>query len=111
MLELDHLLNIREVSDFLSVPVSTIRGWMYLGKIPFLKFGEGRKATVRFEPGRILEWLNQLHKGAEHAEPNPSKRRSPNSISKVKNRKNEGFDRFAQSLLRGISDHVEKKGG
>ena len=39
------LLNIRQASQFLSVSVSTLYGWIWQKRIPFVKVGR----TVRFD--------------------------------------------------------------
>jgi len=57
-----HLLTIQEVSKYLSVPVSTIRSWMYKGNIPYVKFGDGKRSHVRFNPKIILEWIDMIQK-------------------------------------------------
>ncbi len=109
MLELNHLLNIKEVSTLLSVPISTLRSWMYQGKIPFLKFGKGRRSIVRFHPERILEWLGQLQTDAKQPSTQPSKNSSPVKGSGGKKRTDDSFDQFARCLLKKSADHVEKE--
>ncbi len=39
------LLNIRQVSQLLNVSVSTLYGWIWQRRIPFIKFGR----SVRFD--------------------------------------------------------------
>jgi excisionase family DNA binding protein len=51
------LLRKRELAKLLNVSINTINFWMRLGKIPFLKLGGGEKASLRFDPQEIKEWI------------------------------------------------------
>lgn len=49
------LHTIESLSKFLSVPVPTIRDWIYKRQIPFRKLGR----LIRFHPLDIQKWLNE----------------------------------------------------
>ncbi len=51
----NQLLTYKQLSKFLSVPVPTIRDWVYKRKIPFRKL----ERLVRFDPLDIRKWLNE----------------------------------------------------
>ena len=57
-LETDHLLHETEVGKILSVKVSTLRRWRWMGQGPrFIKIG----AAVRYDPQELKEYLaNQV---------------------------------------------------
>ena len=53
-LETDHLLHETEVAKILSVKVSTLRRWRWLGEPPpFIKIG----AAVRYDPQALKDYL------------------------------------------------------
>ena len=53
-LETDHLLHEAEVAKILSVKVSTLRRWRWLGEPPpFIKLG----AAVRYDPQALKDYL------------------------------------------------------
>ena len=56
------LLNVDEVALILNVSPSTIRGWVFEKKIPFVKFGIGKKSVVRFNPKVLNDWINENSK-------------------------------------------------
>lgn len=51
----DKLYTIQDLSKFLSVPVATIRDWVYKRKIPFKKPGR----LIRFYLPDIQKWLEK----------------------------------------------------
>ena len=42
------LFTATKAAEYLGVAVSTVRAWAYLGKLPFVKLGEGKWAPLRF---------------------------------------------------------------
>ena len=50
-----HLLNKRQVADYLGLRVYTIDSWVSQKKIPFVKVGR----CVRFRPEAIESWLKE----------------------------------------------------
>ncbi len=42
------LFTVKKAAYFLGIAPSTIRGWVYSGKLPFVKLGEGKHAPLRF---------------------------------------------------------------
>ncbi len=38
---------------------STIKKWVHEKKIPFVKFGEGKKSIVMFNPKRLNRWVEE----------------------------------------------------
>jgi len=53
----------KELAQFLKMNESTIRKYVSQGIIPYYKFGEGKKAAVRFKKDEILEWIEKHKKG------------------------------------------------
>lgn len=51
------LLNVSEVAETLGISEHTIRGWVFQNKIPYIKFGTGRKSLVKFNPNAINKWI------------------------------------------------------
>ena len=54
----DNLINLRELSDFLEISPKTIRNWMAMRKIPFLKIGR----NVYFPIDKLEKWLQRKEK-------------------------------------------------
>ena len=50
------LIDIKSLSELLSIKPSTLYQWVELGKIPHYKFNEG-KGAVRFSIEEINNWL------------------------------------------------------
>jgi len=106
------LLTIDQVSESLNVPKSTIRSWIHEQKIPFLKFGEGKKSTVRFDPDTLNQWV--LEKSREPKERNqnisfrPTENNDSNLIpaSKETLRKYANKDEKEKELKKRISNIV-----
>jgi len=53
------LLNAGEVAEMLGTKQSTIKKWVFERKIPFVKFGPGKKSLVKFDPERINKWIEE----------------------------------------------------
>ena len=49
------LLNTRDVAAYLAVKESTIRYWVHIGYIPYIKF----RGAVRFRESDIAPWLDR----------------------------------------------------
>ena len=53
------LITAKEVAQILGVKPSTISRWVYEKRIPFVKFGPGKKSIVMFNPKRLNQWINE----------------------------------------------------
>ena len=53
------LLTAENVAEVLGVKPSTVMKWVYEKKIPFIKFGPGKKAIVKFNPKRLNQWIDE----------------------------------------------------
>ena len=51
-----HVLNRRDISELLKVPVSTVNYLVQTGQIPFFRIG---KRSVRFDAERIKVWISE----------------------------------------------------
>ena len=60
----DNLWSVVRLSEFLSVPITTVRDWVYKRKIPFIKVGD---RLIRFNPSDVFEWLAERKKGDGHS--------------------------------------------
>lgn len=49
----NQLISVKRLSEYLAVPVGTIRDWVFKRKIPFVKAGR----HVRFNPSDVHKWL------------------------------------------------------
>ena len=47
------LISSKELSDYLGVSLNTIRSWVWMKRIPYLKLGR----LVRFDMNTIEAWL------------------------------------------------------
>ncbi len=57
---MEQLLNTTEVAEILRVKASTIRKWVHLGFIPYVKLGR----AVRFDRKDVEKWIRQRsHQG------------------------------------------------
>lgn len=57
--------------------------WVYEKKIPFIRFGKGQKAIVRFNPHKLNNWLNSYsHDPEEDQGIKPGIKRKPKQASK-----------------------------
>jgi len=59
ILDKERLLIAEEVAKILRSKLSTIRKWVHEKKIPFIKFGPGKKSIVVFNPVRLNQWINE----------------------------------------------------
>ncbi len=60
----DNLWSVERLSEYLSVPIATVRDWVYKRKIPFIKVGD---RLIRFNPSDVFEWLAERKKGDGHS--------------------------------------------
>ena len=60
----NQLLSITRLSEYLDVPIMTIRDWVYKRQIPFVKVGR----HVRFSPSDVQRWLSERSYGNGHPE-------------------------------------------
>jgi excisionase family DNA binding protein len=61
------LLRYRDVAEIIGVAPQTVREWVSTGKIPHIKLGTGRTASVRFDIEELQEWLKRWRKGGDAA--------------------------------------------
>ena len=54
-----NLLNPEEVAEILKISVSTVRTWVFDRKIPFVKFGGGKRGLVKFDPEKLNQWIEE----------------------------------------------------
>jgi excisionase family DNA binding protein len=54
-----NLLSAEKTAEVLGVKPSTIKKWVHEKKIPFVKFGEGKKSIVMFNPRRMNRWVEE----------------------------------------------------
>ncbi len=52
-----------DVSELLRVPVPTLRKWYFLGRLPGIRLGDGKRALIRFDPDAIQAWLDRQRVG------------------------------------------------
>ena len=52
------LIDIKSLSELLSIKPSTLYQWVELGKIPHYKLNGGKKGAVRFNIEEINDWLS-----------------------------------------------------
>jgi len=49
----EKLLDIREVSELLSIKQSTLRAWIFAGKLPVVRLGR----LVRIRESALADWI------------------------------------------------------
>jgi excisionase family DNA binding protein len=54
-----NLLSAEKTAEVLGVKTSTIKKWVHEKKIPFVKFGAGKKSIVMFNPKRLNRWIEE----------------------------------------------------
>jgi excisionase family DNA binding protein len=54
---MEKLLTVEEAAEFVGFRPSTIRKWVRIGFIPYLKIG---KRSIRFDPVELREWLKKF---------------------------------------------------
>ncbi|NIM11285.1 MAG: helix-turn-helix domain-containing protein [Candidatus Aminicenantes bacterium] len=77
------LLTAEKVAEVLGVKPSTIMKWVYEKKIPFVKFGEGKKSIVMFNPKRLNRWVEEN----SHEPESENEKQKRHEKSKKTNRK------------------------
>jgi len=66
----ERLLTIREAAQYLAVSVSTLYGWVWQRRIPFVKIGR----ALRFDPRDLAAFI-EANKHVPRKEISPSSRR------------------------------------
>jgi len=89
------LLTAEEVGETLRVKPSTISRWVQQKKIPYVKFGTGKKSIVMFNPKRLNQWLEENSHEPESEDENKS---SPKKIKQASKKTVERFNDFASAL-------------
>lgn len=86
----DRLLTAEEVGQTLGIKPSTVSKWVFEKKIPYVKFGPGKKSIVMFNPKRLNEWIDE-----RSFEPEASGKRISNYRNKPTGKKTiERFERI-----------------
>lgn len=57
------LLTKREIASLLKISLNTLNFWICERKIPFLKLGTGKNASVRFSRDEVESWLKSMKTG------------------------------------------------
>ena len=89
------LLTAEKVAEVLDVKPSTIMKWVYEKKIPFVKFGPGKKAIVKFNPRRLNQWLDE---NSHEPESENDIKSDAKKIKKASKRTVERFNEFASAM-------------
>lgn len=87
------LLLADEVCEVLGIKTSTLKKWVYLKRIPYVKFsngGSGQKEIVRFNGKRLNQWLDEMTVEPEDETASTEKSR------KIKKASRKTIDRFNQ---------------
>jgi len=50
---MENLLDIKEVSELLSIKQSTLRAWIFAGKLPVVRLGR----LVRIRESALADWI------------------------------------------------------
>jgi len=53
------LLTAEKGAEILGLKPSTVMKWVYERKIPFVKFGPGKRSIVMFNPRRLNQWVDE----------------------------------------------------
>jgi len=54
-----------DLSSFLQIPTPTLKKWVFLRRIPTIRFGKGKHGLIRFDPIEIAQWLDQYKHSGE----------------------------------------------
>jgi len=57
---MNEFFNKKEMANILKVSLNTLNSWICKKKIPFLKLGAGKNASVRFSWDEIESWLKNM---------------------------------------------------
>jgi excisionase family DNA binding protein len=61
---IENLLTAKEVAEMIGCSKKTVYSWAELGNIPCIKFGQGKKSLLRFNPEKIQEWIEARERKA-----------------------------------------------
>ncbi|MGD2084573.1 MAG: helix-turn-helix domain-containing protein [Candidatus Aminicenantes bacterium] len=86
---------MQEVAEVLQVKPSTVSYWTAQKRIPFIKFGEGKKSLVRFSPKKLNQWLDEMSHDPEGENESPTK---PSKMKKARQKTIERFNQFAAEI-------------
>lgn len=89
------LLSVNDVAEVLQVKPSTISYWLAQKRIPFIKFGEGKKSLVRFSPKKLNQWLDEMSHDPEDENELPAK---PSKMKKARQKTIDRFNQFAAEM-------------
>jgi excisionase family DNA binding protein len=89
------LLSAEKVAEVLGVKPRTVSSWVTQNRIPYIKFGVGKKAIVKFNPKRLNQWLEE-HSHEPGQTGNGLKK--PGKSRKTSRKTIERFNEFAASI-------------
>ncbi len=73
------LLTIKELSEFLTIKVSTLYTWVHNGTIPYVKLN----GLLRFDMDEIIEWVTASKSTLRNTKPNAKRSFKPSKVSNV----------------------------
>lgn len=53
------LFTVKKAAHFLGIAPSTIRGWVYSGKLPHVKLGDDRSSPLRFRYSDLETFIEE----------------------------------------------------
>jgi excisionase family DNA binding protein len=89
------LMSAEEVAEVLGVRPRTVSSWVTQNRIPYIKFGDGKKSIVKFNPKRLNQWLEEQSHEPGQSGNNVIKREKPR---KTRRKTIERFNEFAASI-------------
>lgn len=93
--EQNRLLTAEEVASVLGVKPCTISKWVSEKRIPYVKFGPGKKSIVMFNPKRLNEWIKE---NSHEPESRNDLVKEHKITSKTSKKPLESFNEFLSSL-------------
>jgi excisionase family DNA binding protein len=93
-----NLLDVDEVARILNVSPSTVRGWVFERRIPFIKFGRGQRALVKFNPVVLNQWIEENSVQPRSKEERSGEVKTLPDLKRASHKTVKGFDDFVRSL-------------
>jgi excisionase family DNA binding protein len=75
------LLTIKELSEFLTIKVSTLYTWVHNGTIPYIKLN----GLLRFDMDEIKEWIKRSKSTLRNRKANTKRSFKPSNVPNVDN--------------------------
>lgn len=91
----DRLLSADEVAAVLGIKKTTVSRWVFEEKIPFVKFGPGKKSIVKFNPRALNIWLAGLSHGPDEESDNSHKK---NRLKQASKKTIDRFNQFVEAV-------------